>query len=107
VVHGYQLPVTPVDFPGSQASLVLRWAQPRPGQDRPPGCAWALLTGTDTWSAAWLDRSLDGGRTWTPRLGLRRVLGGSYTGAYGLEGGRIRACGEVKGVIRCTGWYPT
>ncbi|MFC5834407.1 protein kinase domain-containing protein [Nonomuraea insulae] len=84
---------TTIISPRGEATVILRWtAEPR--------CAWALMTGPRIPAEVWLDR------TRTQRLGVRDVLGISHTGAYLIDPGHIRACGEIAGHVGCTAWFP-
>ena len=86
-------------------------------------CGWALLdisnvrastdrlNDPDPWidaPKAWIDRTSDGGATWT-KLGERPVGSGNastYTGVYNRGPGQmLRACAETDTVPHCTGWY--
>jgi hypothetical protein len=86
-------------------------------------CGWALLDisnvrtsadrfiSLDPWidpPKTWIDRTSDGGATWT-KLGERSVGSGNvstYTGVYNRGPGQmLRACAETDAVPHCTGWY--
>jgi hypothetical protein len=70
-------------------------------------CVWAAMTSAPGRAETWLDQSWDGGKSWQPRLVLRRFSNGSYTGTYPLAGGVVRACGKVAEFpeVQCTNWY--
>ncbi|MFJ3903747.1 DUF2690 domain-containing protein [Streptomyces sp. NPDC090025] len=72
-------------------------------------CAWGRITNADPGDKVWVDRSTDGGGTWTGPLGMTSVSTGSdvYTPAFDDAGKVMRACAwnDTTGNIRCTGWY--
>nr|WP_209708065.1 glycoside hydrolase family 76 protein [Crossiella equi] len=76
---------------------------------------WAGLTAASPGDEVWLDRSFDGGRTWTPRLGGTAVPAGRTgwrTLMYNVDDwaargiGALRACGKAgdRPEIACTPW---
>lgn len=71
-------------------------------------CAWGLIEG-GFFSEVWIDRSTDGGRTWTGWLGARRIQSPNtttYTGVFNDSVPYVvRACGYGINVIRCTAWF--
>ncbi len=79
---------------------------------------WASIDNGGAGDGAWLDRSMDGGRTWGDgsRLGDTTVpagQGGWRTLMYNVDDwnnlgvGALRACGAVAGAIACTPWART
>jgi glycosyl hydrolase family 76 len=80
------------------------------------GMAWGSVDNGTTGNAVWLDRSIDGGRTWEGLLGKASVPStwtGTRTLMYNISDprnhrrGLIRACGDA-GAVGCTDWaYPT
>ncbi|MEU6389118.1 glycosyl hydrolase [Streptomyces sp. NPDC046939] len=73
-------------------------------------CAWGRVTNGAVGMHVWVDRSHDGGRTWEPQLGIRRVDAGTsvHTEAWpDRNGSLMRACGDSgdNTAITCTGWY--
>ncbi|MFQ6141893.1 glycoside hydrolase family 76 protein [Streptomyces seoulensis] len=79
---------------------------------------WASIEKGAVGDQVWLDRSMDGGRTWTggSKLGGTSVpAGGSgwRTLMYNVDDwnnegvGALRACGQVAGSIACTPWART
>ncbi|MGO1052084.1 glycoside hydrolase family 76 protein [Crossiella sp. CA198] len=79
---------------------------------------WAALDAATSGDEVWLDRSFDGGRTWTPRLGNTAVpagRSGRRTLMYNVDDwanravGALRACAKVKDrpEIACTAWART
>jgi hypothetical protein len=73
-------------------------------------CAWGRVTNGFVGMHVWVDRSSDGGRTWEPQLGIRRVDAGTsvHTEAWRDSNGKLmRACGDSGDgtAITCTGWY--
>jgi predicted alpha-1,6-mannanase (GH76 family) len=79
---------------------------------------WASIENGAAGDEVWLDRSMDGGRTWTggSKLGDTSVPGG-WSGwrtlmynvdDWSTEGvGALRACGQVGSRIACTAWART
>lgn len=72
-------------------------------------CSYALLTGRGG-SKVYLDRSTNGGASWTGWLGTQTVAwnnGSTYTGAFrDGKGFWVRACSpRGNNVYRCTAWY--
>jgi hypothetical protein len=89
--------------------------------DDPDDMGWGAITGGAAGDTVWLDRSFDGGQTWSSgsQLGYTTIPSGD-TGwrtlmynvddpsAYGV--GALRACGEANSVsttIVCTPWLRT
>lgn len=72
-------------------------------------CAWGRITAADPGDQVWVDRSSNGGASWTGPLGLTKVQSGTdtHTPAYNDAGYVMRACAfnDTTGNIRCTGWY--
>ncbi|MER7521082.1 DUF2690 domain-containing protein [Streptomyces sp. NPDC126499] len=72
-------------------------------------CAWGRITAADPGDKVWVDRSSNGGASWTGPLGMTTVQYGSdtHTPAYNDAGYVMRACAwnDSTGNIRCTGWY--
>lgn len=79
---------------------------------------WASITKGAAGDEVWLDRSMDGGRTWASgsKLGDTSVPTGNTgwrTLMYNVDDwntqgvGALRACGQVAGSIACTGWART
>lgn len=79
---------------------------------------WASITKGAAGDEVWLDRSMDGGRTWASgsKLGDTSVPAGNTgwrTLMYNVDDwntqgvGALRACGQVAGSIACTGWART
>ncbi|MFF0431456.1 DUF2690 domain-containing protein [Streptomyces sp. NPDC004327] len=72
-------------------------------------CAWGRITTADPGDKVWVDRSTDGGRTWTGPMGMTTVQTGSdtHTPAYDDAGYVMRACAwnDTTGTTRCTSWY--
>ncbi|MFG2618919.1 DUF2690 domain-containing protein [Streptomyces sp. NPDC048507] len=72
-------------------------------------CAWGRIYTADPGDKVWVDRSSNGGSTWTGPMGMTTVQSGSdtHTGAYNDAGFVMRACGwnDTTGTTRCTGWY--
>jgi predicted alpha-1,6-mannanase (GH76 family) len=79
---------------------------------------WASIDGGGSGDEVWLDRSMDGGRTWSDgsRLGVTTVPAGRSgwrTLMYNVDDwnaqgvGALRACGQVAGAIACTPWART
>ena len=81
---------------------------------------WASIAGGQAGDEVWLDRSMDGGRTWTDgsRLGDTRLPSGATGGRsamfnvddWGARGvGALRACGKAgdRPEITCTAWART
>ncbi|BCY08795.1 glycoside hydrolase family 76 protein [Actinoplanes sp. L3-i22] len=78
--------------------------------------AWATIEGGQGSDEVWLDRSFDGGRTWSDsKLGDTTVPAGSTgwrTGQYNVDDwntsgvGALRACGKAgdRPEISCTAW---
>jgi predicted alpha-1,6-mannanase (GH76 family) len=70
---------------------------------------WAAVDGGPG-ADVWLDRSFDGGTTWTPRLGL---TGDGATTMYNVDDwaghgvGALRACASIADVVSCTAWART
>lgn len=71
-------------------------------------CAWGRILGGSPGDLIWVDRSFDGGKTWQPHLGLKKInTGGSqHTEAFNNKGNLMRACGKVSNYpeVRCTHW---
>lgn len=76
-------------------------------------CAWGRLTQGSSYDLVWVDRSVDGGRTWQ-QLGITAVpyrSGSAYTPAYNDVNLVMRACaayGDGLGTywnVKCTGWW--
>jgi predicted alpha-1,6-mannanase (GH76 family) len=79
---------------------------------------WGSVGNGGAGDQVWLDRSMDGGRTWSDgsRLGNTTVpsgQGGWRTLMYNVDDwntqgvGALRACGQVAGAIACTPWART
>ncbi|MCD7438575.1 glycosyl hydrolase [Streptomyces lincolnensis] len=73
-------------------------------------CAWGRVTNGAIGMHVWVDRSSNGGRTWEPQLGLRRVDAGTsvHTEAWRDRNGQLmRACGDSGDgtAITCTAWW--
>jgi predicted alpha-1,6-mannanase (GH76 family) len=79
---------------------------------------WASITGGGAGDEVWLDRSMDGGRSWNDgsKLGDTAVPSGQSgwrTLMYNVDDwntqgvGALRACGQVAGSIACTTWART
>ncbi|MEU7020041.1 DUF2690 domain-containing protein [Streptomyces sp. NPDC046203] len=72
-------------------------------------CAWGRITNADPGDQVWVDRSSNGGSSWSGPLGLTTVQYGTdtYTPAYSDAGYVMRACAwnDTTGHIKCTGWY--
>lgn len=73
-------------------------------------CAWGRVTNGAIGMHVWVDRSSNGGRTWEPQLGLRRVDAGTsvHTEAWRDRNGQVmRACGDSGDgtAITCTAWW--
>ncbi|MFE4450191.1 glycoside hydrolase family 76 protein [Streptomyces sp. NPDC056796] len=81
---------------------------------------WASIDDGDPGDEVWLDRSFDGGRTWSSgsRLGATKTPAGSRgwrTQMYNVDDwntagvGALRACGKAgdRPEISCTGWART
>ncbi|MFF5970391.1 DUF2690 domain-containing protein [Streptomyces sp. NPDC012769] len=72
-------------------------------------CAWGRITAADPGDKVWVDRSSNGGASWSGPLGMTTVQSGSdtHTPAYNDAGYVMRACAwnDSTGNIRCTGWY--
>jgi predicted alpha-1,6-mannanase (GH76 family) len=79
---------------------------------------WASIDNGGAGDEVWLDRSMDGGRSWNDgsRLGVTTVpsgQGGWRTLMYNVDDwnnlgvGALRACGNVAGAIACTPWART
>ncbi|WP_221640154.1 glycoside hydrolase family 76 protein [Actinoallomurus bryophytorum] len=79
---------------------------------------WGSVGNGGAGDQVWLDRSMDGGRTWSDgsRLGATTVpsgQGGWRTLMYNVDDwntqgvGALRACGQVAGAIACTPWART
>lgn len=79
---------------------------------------WASIDKGAAGDEVWLDRSMDGGRTWTSgsKLGDTGVPAGNSgwrTLMYNVDDwnnegvGALRACGQVAGSIACTAWART
>jgi hypothetical protein len=72
-------------------------------------CAWALVAGAAT-AHLWIDRSADGGRTWSGVLGYRDVhlgqsttYGGAFSDSFPYV---VRACADGAALSpHCTPWY--
>ncbi|MFF4341190.1 glycoside hydrolase family 76 protein [Kitasatospora sp. NPDC001540] len=101
----------PVSATLSGRTLVLHF-------DDADAMGWASITGGAGGDEVWLDRSTDGGRTWSggSKLGDTRVpAGGSgrRTLMYNVDDwnnrgvGALRACGQVGGAVACTPWART
>ncbi|BCJ72459.1 glycosyl hydrolase [Catellatospora sp. IY07-71] len=79
---------------------------------------WASIGNGNPGDRVWLDRSFDGGRTWTGLLGDTAVPAGQRgwrTGMYNVDDwaalgvGALRACGKAgdRPEIACTAWART
>lgn len=72
-------------------------------------CAWGRITGGAPGDEIWVDRSADGGATWSPMLGFTTITSGNdaYTTQWNDAGLVMRACGTngPGGAIECTGWF--
>jgi predicted alpha-1,6-mannanase (GH76 family) len=79
---------------------------------------WGSIGNGGAGDQVWLDRSMDGGRTWSDgsRLGNTTVPSGQSgwrTLMYNVDDwntqgvGALRACGQVAGAIACTPWART
>jgi hypothetical protein len=79
--------------------------------------AWASVDGGQATDEVWIDRSFDGGRTWSggSKLGDTRIPGGSTgwrTAQFNVDDwsndgvGALRACGKAgdRAEISCTSW---
>ncbi|MHC3474991.1 hypothetical protein ACYF6T_40815 [Streptomyces sp. 7R007] len=74
-----------------------------------PDCTWGRISNARLGDLVWVDRSSDGGRTWT-QLSITRVTSGTsaFTGAWTNAGTWMRACISVPNIsgAKCTpGWY--
>jgi predicted alpha-1,6-mannanase (GH76 family) len=98
----------PVSASVSSRSIVLHF-------DDADAMAWASIDKGAAGDTVWLDRSMDGGRTWADgsKLGATSVPGGGTgwrTQMYNVDDwnnqgvGALRACGQVGGSIACTSW---
>ncbi|MCM2418927.1 DUF2690 domain-containing protein [Streptomyces sp. RKAG293] len=69
-------------------------------------CAWGRISNSDVGNKVWVDRSSNGGSTWTGPMGMTTQQSGSdtHTPAYDDAGYVMRACGW-NGTTVCTGWY--
>jgi hypothetical protein len=71
-------------------------------------CGWALAYGSSI-SEVWIDRSSDGGRTWTGHLGDRSINLNQTTTYIGVYNDSypyvIRACELGSNEIHCTAWF--
>ncbi|MCX4783154.1 DUF2690 domain-containing protein [Streptomyces sp. NBC_01264] len=72
-------------------------------------CAWGRIYTADPGDQVWVDRSSNGGSTWTGPMGVTTVQSGAdtHTPAYNDAGYVMRACAknDSTGTVRCTGWY--
>ncbi|MFD9458299.1 DUF2690 domain-containing protein [Streptomyces sp. NPDC059985] len=72
-------------------------------------CAWGRIYNADPGDKLWVDRSSDGGGSWTGPMGMTTVNSGTdtHTPAYDDAGYVMRACAwnDTSGTTRCTGWY--
>jgi hypothetical protein len=75
----------------------------------PARCAWAIGSGGVFADDVWIDRSSDGGHTWTGPLGATSLplAGGSATTGvfYDSYPYVVRACIEDYGYYYCTAWF--
>ncbi|WP_186001599.1 hypothetical protein [Streptomyces sp. IB201691-2A2] len=74
-----------------------------------PNCTWGRISNARVGDLVWVDKSWDGGRTWS-QLSITRVTSGTsaYTGAWTNAGTWMRACISVPNVsgAKCTpGWW--
>ncbi|GJF35168.1 glycosyl hydrolase [Kitasatospora sp. NE20-6] len=101
----------PVSATLSGRSLVLHF-------DDTDAMGWASIANGAAGDEVWLDRSTDGGRTWTNggKLGDTSVPAGGNswrTLMYNVDDwnnsgvGALRACGQVGSAIACTPWART
>jgi hypothetical protein len=75
----------------------------------PDGMAWASIESASLADEVWLDRSLDDGQTWDPKVGDTCDPDnhqGWRTQMYSSKGGWLRACGKAGNQpdIACTSW---
>jgi predicted alpha-1,6-mannanase (GH76 family) len=101
----------PVTASLSSRSIVLHF-------DDNDAMGWASIGNGGAGDEVWLDRSMDGGKTWSDgsKLGDTSVPAGSAgwrTLMYNVDDwnnvgvGALRACGQVSGSIACTSWART
>ncbi|MFI9103385.1 DUF2690 domain-containing protein [Streptomyces fildesensis] len=69
-------------------------------------CAWGRISRSQLGNQVWVDRSSNGGATWTGPMGMTYLRSGTgtYTPAFNDAGYVMRACG-YNGKVICTGWY--
>ncbi|MCZ4119692.1 DUF2690 domain-containing protein [Streptomyces sp. H39-S7] len=69
-------------------------------------CAWGRISRAQVKNQVWVDRSSNGGSTWTGPMGMKHLESGTgtYTTAFNDAGYVMRACG-YNGRTVCTGWY--
>ncbi|MFJ8631918.1 NlpC/P60 family protein [Streptomyces sp. NPDC093568] len=72
-------------------------------------CAWGRIIGGAPGDEIWVDRSADGGETWSPMLGYTTITTGNdaHTTQWNDAGLVMRACGTNGrgGSIACTDWF--
>lgn len=67
-------------------------------------CAWGLYNGKP--GTVYVDRSTNGGASWTGWMGASGPGGSVYTGIYNDYSPYVmRACANYGGTSRCTGWW--
>jgi hypothetical protein len=67
-------------------------------------CAWAVFNGTGA-AKVYIDRSSDGGQTWTGWMGTQGSSVSTYTGVFNDSYPYvIRACASADNIY-CTGWF--
>ncbi|MGW0390472.1 NlpC/P60 family protein [Streptomyces sp. NPDC003042] len=71
-------------------------------------CAWGRISNGSVGDEVWVDRSVDGGRSWD-RLGYTRITSGRevFTPQFDDHAVLMRACGKAgdRVEISCTGWF--
>lgn len=70
-------------------------------------CAWGRIFGSPG-DLVWVDRSYDGGRTWSQLSVTKINTGGSnHTDAFNNKGNLMRACGKAGNYpdVACTIWW--
>ena len=71
-------------------------------------CAWGKISNGSPGDRIWVDRSLDGGKTWQKKSEVAIAEGRSaYTPMWKDGGVLMRACGKAgnRDEVECTGWY--
>ncbi|MDF9811016.1 DUF2690 domain-containing protein [Streptomyces sp. SPB162] len=69
-------------------------------------CAWGRISRAQVQNQVWVDRSSNGGASWTGPMGMKHLTSGTgtYTAAFNDAGYVMRAC-AYNGRTVCTGWY--